>query len=281
MEDFEKEFKRNTLIELSDLLLELQDILQAKGWEDFTQEDMDNVFRVVHSIKGNSKSCELTVISDISHTFENLLIHARDGETPYTKHFHEITLEYCDRMQEAVENLQRDLNYQVEFSTIESMIEKFHLNPNPDKNLNKNLHPHDLGKGLAEISVLVVDDDPDVSEILEVILKNGFKANIVTAVNGEDALIMCAQKEFHIILCDFKMPIMNGGEFIHHLRNKSNANRRTPVLFISGYRPKLSAEQNTWEDVFFIEKPFSESKILYYARCGLELKEAKLLSQAV
>lgn len=281
MEDFEKEFKRNTLVELSDLLVELQDVLQSKSWDNFSGDDIDNVFRIVHSIKGNSKSCELTSISDISHTFENLLIQARDEITPYTKSFHDITLEYCDRMQENVENLQQDLDYHVEFETIESMIDKFHLNPNDESDIEENIQAHDFSKGIAEIDILVVDDEPDISDILAFILKSKFKANITTATNGEDALSICAQKEFHLILCDFKMPIMNGGEFIHHLRNKSNANKKTPVLFISAYRPKLSAEQNTWEDVFFLEKPFKESKILYYARCGLELKEAKILPEAI
>lgn len=282
MEDFEKEFKLNTLAELSDLFIELNDIIRRRAWEDFTNEDIDNVFRIVHSVKGNSKACELNEIADISHTFENLLIQARDGETPYTKHFHEITLEYCDRTQEAVEFLEKDLSHPLNFSSIENMIEKYHFHPEETHKPSASHHrPHELSRGLAEINVLVVDDDPDVAEILEVILKRGFKANITVAANGEDALIMCAQKEFHIILCDFKMPIMNGGEFIYHLRHKSNTNKKTPVLFISGYKPQLSPEQITWEDVFFLEKPFSESKILYYARCGLELKEAKLFSEAV
>lgn len=307
MEDFEIEFKQNTLHELDDLFGELSDVV-GKQSDDINSSDIDNIFRIVHSVKGNSKVCEFVDISNVSHEFENLLIKVRDGNESYSQKMHNITLEYCDRVQEAIETTKSNLEFIPDFDTLFSLIRHYEdqneeiaevtsleVQANEDPSLaieTPNLEAHDalesfnpnghnLSQGNVELKVLIVDDDPNVSEIVQIYLENHFKIEQINAENGSEALDICGKNEFHFIICDFKMPIMNGGEFIKTLRSGSSSNKNTPILFISGFNPKITAEQSMWENVFFMEKPFSESKMLYYARCALELKEAGLYSMAL
>ncbi|MGE0547466.1 MAG: PleD family two-component system response regulator [Kofleriaceae bacterium] len=62
------------------------------------------------------------------------------------------------------------------------------------------------------ISVLVVDDDPDIREtISEVLEDEGY--SVVSAVNGADALDVLQSIKPSLILLDLSMPIMSGQEF--------------------------------------------------------------------
>ncbi|MDD0851592.1 response regulator [Halobacteriovorax sp. GB3] len=286
MEDFELEFKRNTLDELSDLYGELNDTLANKSFQDIDDQDIDQIFRIVHSVKGNAKACEFNELKDIAHLFENLLIKVRDDGVHYSEGLHDITLEFTDRTQEAIDFLKNDIEFPLDFSKLTNIIDSFEniayhdskteqLSDDDDSD-DLDFNGHNLSKGNVAINVLIVDDDPSVAEIISYYLSTKFKANIQMAENGKAALELCQSQEFHLIISDFKMPIMNGGEFIQQLRDENSPNKLTPIIFLSGYRPQLSPEQSMWEDVFFVEKPFNEAKILYYTKCSLELKEAKL-----
>ena len=65
---------------------------------------------------------------------------------------------------------------------------------------------------MAEHTVLVVDDDPDIRESIEELLRSdGLDAAV--AANGEEALRVLEQRKIHVILLDLMMPIMDGWEF--------------------------------------------------------------------
>ena len=58
-------------------------------------------------------------------------------------------------------------------------------------------------------SVLVVDDEPDLSELIaELLGAHGYR--VVTAENGRAALDRLARTSFDIILSDFRMPELDG-----------------------------------------------------------------------
>lgn len=78
------------------------------------------------------------------------------------------------------------------------------------------------GFGLRSInpghnSVLVVDDDPDQARMLErIIQKAGY--HVMSCTSPLEALGMVAEKQFSVIVSDYKMPEMNGFEFLQALR---------------------------------------------------------------
>lgn len=66
-------------------------------------------------------------------------------------------------------------------------------------------------------SVLVVDDDPDQVAMLErIIQKAGY--HVLSTTSPTEALGMIAEKQFSVIVSDYKMPEMNGFEFLQALR---------------------------------------------------------------
>src|SRR4051794_11710909 len=68
-----------------------------------------------------------------------------------------------------------------------------------------------------ESSVLVVDDDPDIRDMMaEVLEANG--CSVTTASDGAEALQVVDQSMPDVILLDMRMPVMNGWEFAKRFR---------------------------------------------------------------
>ncbi len=65
---------------------------------------------------------------------------------------------------------------------------------------------------LREVTVLVVDDDLDIREVLmEILADSGYTS--VAAADGREALALLTEVRPHLILLDLNMPIMNGRQF--------------------------------------------------------------------
>ena len=79
--------------------------------------------------------------------------------------------------------------------------------------------------------ILIVEDVPNVLELLEVTLR--FKGYaVLTARNGEEALNVIAQQRPVLIITDILMPKMDGYAFVQKLRLNQNT-RAIPVVFLS------------------------------------------------
>src|SRR5512139_1404715 len=79
--------------------------------------------------------------------------------------------------------------------------------------------------------ILIVEDVPNVLELLEVTLR--FKGYaVLTARNGEEALEVIARQKPVLIITDILMPKMDGYAFVQKLRLNSET-RAIPVVFLS------------------------------------------------
>ncbi len=80
--------------------------------------------------------------------------------------------------------------------------------------------------------ILVVDDELDiVSLLVEILTHEGHEAD--TAPNGAVALTLVEGHEYDLILCDLRMPILDGPGFYRELeRRRPELQRR--VVFITG-----------------------------------------------
>ena len=67
--------------------------------------------------------------------------------------------------------------------------------------------------------LLVIDDEANMRHMLSTVLK---KANysVDTASDGSEGLQMIEQGQYDFVLCDIKMPKMNGMEFLKSSRDK-------------------------------------------------------------
>jgi CheY-like chemotaxis protein len=103
--------------------------------------------------------------------------------------------------------------------------------------------------------ILVVDDVPDILELLDTTLKfKGYR--VVTAHNGQEALEVIQREHPALIIADILMPTMDGFSLVHRLR-LNPATRDIPVIFLSAtyVTPEDKDFALTIGVTRFIEKP--------------------------
>lgn len=111
-----------------------------------------------------------------------------------------------------------------------------------------------------KLSVLVVDDEVEIREMLKEFLSSmGCWDFIVEAEDGHRAIAKAQNQRFDLIVTDFKMPKMDGLSLVKHLRaTKEDQNQRTPVFFLSGNFTKETIAKALSQEVrYFMAKPFT------------------------
>ncbi len=102
-------------------------------------------------------------------------------------------------------------------------------------------------------SVLIVDDEPDLLELLAAILADaGYRAE--TAVNGELAIALARDAVPDAILLDYMLPGVDGAGVLAALRREPPL-ASIPVVVMSSLDPQLVARACTGYQAF-LRKPF-------------------------
>jgi signal transduction histidine kinase len=105
----------------------------------------------------------------------------------------------------------------------------------------------------ASARILVVDDDPQVSEVLELMLKK--LGHEVTVFNtGRKAVSAFKEDQYNMVITDLGMPDLTGREVAKAVKEKKPD---TPVLLITGWGVQLELDEMPEIDGL-IAKPFSK-----------------------
>lgn len=87
--------------------------------------------------------------------------------------------------------------------------------------------------------VLVVDDDPGVRRMVEIVLDSEGLA-VTAASDGERAMSLLEVLDFDLVVLDLQMPVMDGRTFYRELRR---AGYRIPVIVLSAYGARDAARE--------------------------------------
>jgi len=100
---------------------------------------------------------------------------------------------------------------------------------------------------LRGVSVLIVEDHPDSRDILRQVVES-FGASAAVAPDGRQALRVISWMKPDLILCDLRMPVVDGFGFIDGLRHDPNLSR-TAVLAVTALGSEADIRR-TWEAGF-------------------------------
>jgi CheY-like chemotaxis protein len=104
---------------------------------------------------------------------------------------------------------------------------------------------------LAPLSVLVIDDDPDVRGFIVTSLEEqGYRVR--EASDGREGLAAVERDLPDLVVLDFIMPGMSGAAVAREIRNR---HPDQPILFVSGYS-ETEAVKRTAPDAPLLTKPF-------------------------
>ena len=131
-------------------------------------------------------------------------------------------------------------------------------------------------------SILIIDDEKAIRKTLSEILSyEGYK--IDEAGDGEEGLKRFSEKTYDVVLCDIKMPKVDGMEF---LAKATAANPDVPVIMISGHGTIETAVEAVKKGAYdYIAKPPDLNRLLITIRNAMDktnlVSEAKTLRRKV
>lgn len=120
---------------------------------------------------------------------------------------------------------------------------------------------------ITKKKILLVDDEPDILNLVETVLhKEGFK-NIIKADTGMDAVKICREKKPDIMVLDIMLPDLDGYEVCKQIREFSTI----PILFLSAKSEEIDRLLSFalgGDD--YITKPFSPKEVAYRIKAVLK-----------
>jgi DNA-binding NtrC family response regulator len=131
-------------------------------------------------------------------------------------------------------------------------------------------------------NILIIDDEKAIRKTLSEILSyEGYK--IEEAGDGEEGLRKFREKNFDVVLCDIKMPKLDGIEFLDKSRE---TNPDVPVIMISGHGTIETAVEAVKKGAYdYISKPPDLNRLLITIRNAMDktnlVAETKVLKRKV
>lgn len=130
--------------------------------------------------------------------------------------------------------------------------------------------------------ILIIDDEKAIRKTLTEILSfEGYK--IEEAADGEEGLKKFKEKTFDLVLCDIKMPKLDGIEF---LQKAGEVNPDIPIIMISGHGNIETAVEAVKKGAYdYISKPPDLNRLLITIRNAMDkstlVTETKVLKKKV
>lgn len=121
-------------------------------------------------------------------------------------------------------------------------------------------------------SLLIIDDEPSITKILEHFLKKDF--NVMIKNDGSEAMLWLEQgNQVDLIIADLNMPNLSGKEFLK-VAKASNLYSEIPIIILSGSDESSERIQclNLGADDFMI-KPFNPMEV--HAKINAILRRSK------
>ena len=129
-------------------------------------------------------------------------------------------------------------------------------------------------------NILIIDDEKAIRKTLgEILSYEGYKMD--EASDGEEGLRKFKEKEYDVILCDIKMPKMDGIEF---LEKAKEINPDIPIIMISGHGTIETAVEAVKKGAYdYISKPPDLNRLLITIRNAMDktslVAETKVLKR--
>jgi len=115
--------------------------------------------------------------------------------------------------------------------------------------------------------ILVIDDEQSIRNSLKEVLEYE-KYEVDLATEGREGLEMFEKNQYDVVLCDIKMPKMDGIEVLEEIYRQTND---IPIIMISGHGNIDTAVESIKKGAYdFIEKPLDLNRLLITIKNALE-----------
>lgn len=128
---------------------------------------------------------------------------------------------------------------------------------------------------LLSYTILVVDDEPTNTKVLDKILSKAGYTSVVATNDSREALALVQRHRPGVVLLDLNMPHLSGFDVLDHLKSELNDDCPPVVILTaqSDQPSRLQALQSGARD--FLTKPFDRAELLVRIENMLALRQAE------
>ena len=128
--------------------------------------------------------------------------------------------------------------------------------------------------------ILIIEDEKAIRNVLSnIVIEEDKNHEVDTAENGLDGFEMLTQNTYDLVLCDIKMPNMDGIEL---LEKAIAIQPELPIVMISGHGDLDTAVESIKKGAFdYISKPPDLNRLLHTIRNGLDRKSLMLQNKVL
>jgi CheY-like chemotaxis protein len=118
---------------------------------------------------------------------------------------------------------------------------------------------------LRPLTVLVIDDNAPMREIIGTVLKSLGVRRIIEASDGVEALKAVTERDVDIIFTDLMMQPVDGLAFIRWVRTSpASGNPYVPIIMVTGHATRASLDEARMAGVTeFLAKPLTARGVLH------------------
>lgn len=119
--------------------------------------------------------------------------------------------------------------------------------------------------------ILIIEDDTDILDnTIDLLLLENYEP--IKAQNGEIGISKAIEHQPQLILCDIRMPGMNGYEVLEKLK-ENPATKEIPFVFMSSNSNEDDIERITATGIQYLVKPFHIDALLSIIKHYLEARK--------
>lgn len=123
-----------------------------------------------------------------------------------------------------------------------------------------------MNNSLNESTILLVDDETDITDLIEEVLRQEGFCNVYKANCGQTAIELCENKSPDVVVLDVMLPDIDGIEVCKKIRTFTYA----PIIFLSSKNDdidKILGLSSGGDD--YITKPFSPKELVFRIKAQL------------
>jgi DNA-binding NtrC family response regulator len=123
-------------------------------------------------------------------------------------------------------------------------------------------------------TIIIIDDETDLLDLLKLILTEKTDYNILTTTDPRQALDWCREYHADVLISDLRMPQMEGIELLKLLQAQD---KTIPFIIMTAYGTIESAVEAMRQGAFdYITKPFRKEQILMTINKALDKRQEML-----
>ncbi|MGB5866809.1 MAG: response regulator [Arcobacteraceae bacterium] len=242
---FFDEFK-NKLISLENSLIDVQS-------GNYSKEDINEIFRSIHTIKGTADLLGMFQVVALTHKAEDILEYVRQDKLTIDTQLCTLLMDLKNFISVLVENVSQGI---FDDDTSEHIFIEFEKEFAHIINIAENAQYE-----YPEIKTILVIDDAALTRymIKKIATDEGY--NVLTSDNPEDGWNKINENAVDLLFCDFSSPNEKAMELVEMLKIDSSTKNLPIVMLLSKNHPSVNQLGKSISAKAWLGKPIEENKL--------------------